>query len=79
MKSDGIKWIIIFTYVFPYNVTCDLIARIVEPTEPDAARERPCKRQVTARYHGERGKATIVELWGEVSSELSAMRLYNDI
>jgi hypothetical protein len=38
----------------------------VEPAETVVARERICKRHVTAGYRGERGNVTIEELWEDV-------------
>jgi hypothetical protein len=53
-------------------VTWGLKARIVEPAETAVARERPCKRHVGAGYRGDRGNATLEELWKEVFSVRSA-------
>jgi hypothetical protein len=41
------------------------------------AREWPCKRHITAGYRGDRGNTTIEELWEEVFSVWSMLRLYN--
>jgi hypothetical protein len=44
----------------------------MEPAETAVARERPYKRHVIAGNRGDRGNATIEELWEEVVSVLSA-------
>jgi hypothetical protein len=49
-------------------VICQLKARIVEPAEMAAVRERPGIHHVTAGYHGERGNTTVEKKWKEVIS-----------
>lgn len=41
------------------------------------AREWPSKRHVTAGYSGDRGNTTKEELWEEVFSARSALKLYH--
>jgi hypothetical protein len=40
----------------------------MEPAETAITRERVCKRQMTAGYHGDRGSAPTEELWKGVFS-----------
>jgi hypothetical protein len=44
----------------------------MEPAETAIARERLCKRHVKADYRGDRGNATLEELWEELFFVLSA-------
>jgi hypothetical protein len=49
----------------------------VERAQTAVASERSCRRHVTAGYRGDRGNATVKELWEEVFSVWSAPSLYN--
>jgi hypothetical protein len=66
------------TYVRIYIVACLLKARTGEPVEVDVVREWPYKCHVTAGCHGDKGNATVEELWEGVFSVWSVSWLYNE-